>query len=70
MTVTKFDQGLCVHIDDGKSFILHSDGLFETTDFDTGVVYAEVRMKLPEWLRASIAKAFEDKIAEELNKSA
>jgi len=70
MTVTKYDEGLCVHIGDGKSFILHSDGLFETTDFDEGGVYAEVRMRLPDWLQTAITKAFEEKVAQKMNESA
>lgn len=70
MTVTKYDEGLCIHVEDGKSFTLHSDGLLSTTDFDEGGVYSEVRMKLPEWLRLAIVKAFEDKVAQEMDKSA
>lgn len=70
MTVTKYDEGFCVHVDEGKSFTLHSDGTLETTDFDEGGVYAEVRMKLPKWLCYAIAEAFEEKMAQEMHKSA
>lgn len=70
MTVTKYDEGLCIHVEDGKSFTLYSDGTLETTEFDEGGVYAEVGMKLPKWLYYAIQEAFEEKVSHELNKSA
>lgn len=70
MTVTRYDQGLCIHVEDGKSFTLYTDGNLFMTEFDEGGVYAEVRMKLPDWLRTAITKAFEEKVAEEMHKSA
>ena len=70
MTLTKFDAGLCIHIDEGKSFILNSFGTLEMTEFDEGGIYASVKMEVPNWLKSAIAKAFEEKVAEEMHKSA
>ncbi len=70
MTVTKYEEGLCIHVEGGKSFTLHSGGLLSTTDFDEGGVYADVTMQLPKWLCYAIAEAFEEKVAQEVGKSA
>ncbi len=70
MTVTRYDDGLCIHVDGGKSFTLYTDGNLFMTESDEGGVYAEVQMRLPDWLRPAVMKAFEEKVTEELNKSA
>lgn len=66
--ITKYDDGLCEFISEGRAFVMLSNGNLSVTDFDEGGVYAEVVMELPEWLREAIKGAFKSKIKVEILK--
>lgn len=69
--LVKYDDGYCIITDDnGKAFELHSSGLVNMTEFDTGGIYAEVSMQLPDWLADGIREAFKNEISKQMDRGA
>lgn len=68
--LTRYDDGMCFHSNEGSAFTLYTSGVLEVQEFDASGVYEQANVKLPDWLAEAIRKAFVEEIESNMNRGA